>query len=53
MGKTLSKFLLETKAELLIRKQEIATKMFKKEVAVNNIIFAIDEALNQIEKDKE
>ncbi len=48
MAKTLCKFLLETKVELLIRKRKIETKMFKREVALSNIVFAIDKVLEKI-----
>lgn len=52
MGKSLYKFLLETKLELLIRKRKKETKEFGQEVALNNLIYAIDGALEKIKSDE-
>ena len=49
MGKSLHRFLMETKAELLIRGKKIDE--FEKEVALNNVIHALTEALKKIEKE--
>ena len=47
--KTLYKFLLEMKAELLIRKRKEETRMFEEEVAIGSIIYAINKVLEKIE----
>lgn len=47
-NKTMYRFLLETKAELLIRRRKEETRIFEQEVAVGNILFAIDKALEKI-----
>jgi len=46
--KALCQFLLETKTEILVRKQKVCAEMFEEEVALNNIVFAIDKALEKI-----
>jgi len=46
--KSLYRFLLETEAELLIRKKKMDTEAFEKEIAVSNILYAIKETLNKI-----
>lgn len=48
-NRSLYHFLLATKAELLIRKRKEDTRVFREEVAVSNVIYAINEALKRIE----
>jgi hypothetical protein len=48
---TMYKFLLKTKAELMIRQRKRATKEFKRSVAIGNIIHAIDKVLDDFERE--
>ena len=49
-NRSLYRFLLEVKAELLIRKRKESKRMFEEDVALGNIVFAVDEALKKIKE---
>lgn len=50
MDEPLHKFLTGIRTELQIRQKKL--KKFEQEVAVNNVVYAISEALKEIKKNK-